>query len=140
MTSSLSKGHYKNRRIASIFNDLNDVTNAWDLLFNDILNAHIPTRMAKTRKVIVILLLNSVLKHIYKWSKRNRLSIHLGQSKVMLISTTSFTDPFQELEKTPIEWNLPCQRATLVSKLTVHCLCRATLMTYVRATQRNLEL
>lgn len=46
---------------------------------------------------VVILLLNSVLKHICKWLKRNRLSIHLGKSKAMLISTTSSTGPLQEL-------------------------------------------
>lgn len=45
----------------------------------------------------VILLLNSVLKQICKWSKRNRLSIHLGKSEAMLISTSSFTGPLQEL-------------------------------------------
>lgn len=36
--------------------------------------------------------------------------------------------------------NLSRQRATLVSKLTVHCLGRVTLIFYLRATQRNLEL
>ena len=36
--------------VISLFNDIDDVTHAWELLFKDVLDKHIPTRTAKIRK------------------------------------------------------------------------------------------
>lgn len=36
--------------VASLFDDIDDVTHAWELLFKDVLDTHIPTRTAKIRK------------------------------------------------------------------------------------------
>ena len=36
--------------VTSLFDDIDDVTHAWELLFEDILDTHIPTRTAKIRK------------------------------------------------------------------------------------------
>lgn len=36
--------------VTSLFDDIDDVTHAWELLFKDVLDTHIPTRTAKIRK------------------------------------------------------------------------------------------
>ena len=36
--------------VTSLFDDIDDVTHAWELLFKDVLDTHIPTRIAKIRK------------------------------------------------------------------------------------------
>ena len=46
---------------------------------------------------IVTQRLNLIFKQIYKWSQRNRLSIHNGKSEAMLLSTKPLIGPFQEL-------------------------------------------
>ena len=36
--------------VTSLFDDIDDVTHAWELLFKDVLDTHLPTRTAKIRK------------------------------------------------------------------------------------------
>ena len=36
--------------VTSLFDDIDDVTHAWELLFKDVLDTHIPNRIAKIRK------------------------------------------------------------------------------------------
>ena len=36
--------------VTSLFHDIDDVIHAWELLFKDVLDTHIPTRRAKIRK------------------------------------------------------------------------------------------
>ena len=55
---------------------------------------------------IVTQRLNSIFKQIYRWSQRNRLSIHNGKSEAMLLSTKPLIGPLQELryEKNRIDF------------------------------------
>ena len=56
--------------------------------------------------------LNLIFKHIYRWSQRNRLSIHNSKSEVMLLSTKPLIGPLQELRYEENRIDLICKNST----------------------------